>query len=273
MKELRDILKAYATLKNEGETACLATVVDARGSTYRHPGARMLIRQDRESVGTISGGCLDQDLTERSVQVVASGLPLLVTYDSSSPDDIVWGMNLGCGGVVRILLEPLPGPGVLDYLEVLSQWVKDGERGGMATLYEVKGRFTTPPGARYLLRRDGWTGTDVREPALINRLHTELSTVLSDGCTRVISCETPEGTAEALLEAIRPPLSLVILGAGRDAVPLAEFAHALGWTVTLIDARAALLQRDRFAEVDRMILADPDKVAQHFHFTGDEARI
>ena len=273
MKELRDILKAYATLKNAGETACLATVVDARGSTYRHPGARMLIRQGGESVGTISSGCLDQDLMERAAQVVTSGSPLVVTYDSTSPEDIVWGMNLGCGGVVRVLIEPLPRPGAFDHLEVLARWVEEGERGGMATLFGVNGRFTTPPGGRYLLRRDGWTGTDIRETALIDRLHTELSTLLSDGRTRMISCETPEGTADVFLELIRPPVSLVILGAGRDAIPLAEFAHALGWTVTVIDARAGFLQRDRFAGVDGMILADPDKVAEHFSFTGDEAAV
>ena len=70
---------------------------------------------------------------------------------------------------------------------------------------------------------------------------------------------------------IVPPVSLVIFGAGPDAIPLAGFADNLGWTVTVIDARSAFLRRDRFPRVDDMILIDPDKVADHISFTGEEA--
>jgi xanthine dehydrogenase accessory factor len=270
MKELKDILTAYASLRRAGETACLATVVDARGSTYRHPGARMLIRPDGATVGTISSGCLDHDLMEHAVRVMTSGKPTLVTYDSSSPDDIVWGMNLGCGGVIRVFLEPLPKEGLLDYLDTLAGWIKDRHRGGMAILYGTSGQLRTPVGARCLLRWDGWTATDINERSLLEQAHDALKTLLHQGRSHTITCRTTEGTADLFLEVIEPPVSLVIFGAGPDAVPLAGFAEHLGWEVTVIDARSALLQRERFPGVDDMILTDPNKVTDHISFTGEE---
>jgi xanthine dehydrogenase accessory factor len=208
---------------------------------------------------------------EHAVRVMTSGKPSLVMYDSSSPDDIVWGMNLGCGGVIRVFLEPLPKEGLLDYLDTLAGWMKNRHRGGMATLYGINGQLRTPVGARCLLSRDGWTSTDISERSLLDEVHGALKTLLYQGRSHTITCRTAEGTADLFLEVIEPPVSLVIFGAGPDAVPLAGFAEHLGWEVTVIDARPALLRRERFPGVDDMILTDPDKVMNHISFTGEEA--
>jgi xanthine dehydrogenase accessory factor len=87
----------------------LATLVAVEGSSYRRPGARMLISRGRRRIGSISGGCLEEDLVERSGRVRATGRPELAVYDTTTENDLVWGVGLGCHGVVRILLEPV-GP-------------------------------------------------------------------------------------------------------------------------------------------------------------------
>ena len=87
--------------------AVLATVVRVEGSAYRRPGARMLIESDGTAVGMVSGGCLETDLAERARDVLEAGSPRTVVYDMRSPDDIVWGLGLGCDGEVRVLLEVL----------------------------------------------------------------------------------------------------------------------------------------------------------------------
>ncbi len=271
MKELNDILRAYASLRDAGERACLATVVEAHGSTYRHPGARMLVRPHGPTVGTISSGCLDHDLIEHATEVMASGTPKVVTYDSSSPDDIVWGMNLGCGGVIRVLLEPLSKERSFDHLEILAGWMKDRYDGGMATLYGFDGRPTTPLGARYLLRRDGWTATDMREQSLLEQTRDALAKLLHEDHPDATSCTTAGGTAHLFLEKIAPPFSLIIVGAGPDAVPLAAFAKNLGWNVTVVDPRPGLLRRDQFPDVDAMILAYPEEIPDRLSLTGGEA--
>src|SRR5688572_11652967 len=87
-----------------GEPLVLATIVRTIGSTYRKPGAQMLLRADGASAGLLSGGCVESDLTERAREVLRTGRAALVDYDSRSSDDVIWGLGLGCEGAMRILL-------------------------------------------------------------------------------------------------------------------------------------------------------------------------
>jgi xanthine/CO dehydrogenase XdhC/CoxF family maturation factor len=84
----------------------LVTVVRTHGSTYRRAGARAVIAEDGRAVGAISGGCLERDLAERIRPWLADMQPRLITYDSSRSDDLVFGLGLGCRGVLDLLIEP-----------------------------------------------------------------------------------------------------------------------------------------------------------------------
>ena len=108
MRETRQILARARELRARGERAVLATVVAVEGSAYRREGARMLIEGDGHLTGVLSGGCLESDLAHRAAQVQASGEAALATYDLRAPDEYLWGLGLGCGGKVTLLLEALP---------------------------------------------------------------------------------------------------------------------------------------------------------------------
>ncbi len=88
------------------QRAALATVVSFEGSSYRRPGARMLITESGETTGVLSAGCFERDVCERAKKVMLTGEPALVKYDTTTDDDIVWGLGLGCNGVVHVLIEP-----------------------------------------------------------------------------------------------------------------------------------------------------------------------
>lgn len=88
--------------------AALATLVAVEGSSYRRPGARLLVFADGTHLGSISGGCLEEDLKIRAHQVIERNRAEVVTYDTTAENDLVWGVGLGCQGVVRILIEPIP---------------------------------------------------------------------------------------------------------------------------------------------------------------------
>ena len=107
MKELRDIVAAFEKVKTGGKTAAIATLVKASGSTYRRPGARMLMTSEGQMVGSLSGGCLEGDVFEQAQAVMTSGKPIVVQYDTMSDEDIIWGLGLGCNGIVQILIERL----------------------------------------------------------------------------------------------------------------------------------------------------------------------
>lgn len=102
MNETLAIIRAFDEAHGEG--CALATVVSVEGSAYRRPGARMLITASGESAGTISAGCLENDVIAHAQQVIASGRAKLVDYDTSSTGaEMAWGLSLGCNGVVRVL--------------------------------------------------------------------------------------------------------------------------------------------------------------------------
>lgn len=83
MRELQAIVETYEQIIHSDQRVALATVVKVSGSTYRRPGARMLVTQDGHSVGTISGGCLEQDVIIRSQQVIATDNTVIVKYDTT----------------------------------------------------------------------------------------------------------------------------------------------------------------------------------------------
>ena len=106
MKEIKEILKHVSALA-DGEKAILATVVDVRGSGYRLPGARMLMLENGDTFGTVSGGCLEADVLERAKKILKSGESEVFTYDTTGDENSIFSMNMGCRGVIEILLEPI----------------------------------------------------------------------------------------------------------------------------------------------------------------------
>lgn len=84
----------------------LVTVIRTSGSTYRRAGARAVISEEGRATGAISGGCLERDLAERIKPWLADMQPRIVTYDSTREDDLVFGLGLGCRGVLDLLIEP-----------------------------------------------------------------------------------------------------------------------------------------------------------------------
>jgi xanthine/CO dehydrogenase XdhC/CoxF family maturation factor len=104
-ERVTDIVAAFEKVKSGGQTAALATLVKASGSTYRRPGARMLMTSQGQMVGSLSGGCLEGDVFEQAQSVMTSGKPIVVQYDTMSDEDIIWGLGLGCNGIVQILIE------------------------------------------------------------------------------------------------------------------------------------------------------------------------
>ena len=108
---MREIQEIARRLSESPAPSVLATLCTVEGSSYRRPGARMLLCGDHR-IGSISGGCLEEDLVVRARAVAASGRPEVVVYDTAAENDAIWGVGLGCHGLVRILVEALgPRPG------------------------------------------------------------------------------------------------------------------------------------------------------------------
>ncbi|HWD17962.1 MAG TPA: XdhC family protein [Verrucomicrobiae bacterium] len=260
MKELADILAAWRARPDA--VAALATVAQTEGSSYRRPGARMLILKSGETIGSISGGCLERDVADKAEGVRASGAPLLLTYDTGTEEDIVFGAGLGCKGVVRILLEPVRA----ELMRFLNNIFDNRAAGVVATIFRAEGG-TARVGDRLTLADSGEMATSLAPGATQDWLACEAREALRRGRTKEARLEGGGATVEALVEAIQGPQPLVIFGAGYDAVPLTRMARELGCHVTVVDARPAYADAERFPAADAVIVARPEQLQEKITLT------
>ncbi|HEU4930907.1 MAG TPA: XdhC family protein, partial [Pyrinomonadaceae bacterium] len=154
MNEAQMIVEAYRRLE-PGQRAALATVVSVQGSSYRRPGARMLITESGETTGVLSAGCVELDVCERAAKVMSNGEPVLVKYDTTSDDDIVWGLGLGCSGVIHVLIEPATNERVASLMQLLAECSESSTGGAVATVFQVEGDVDATIGTSSLLFPDG----------------------------------------------------------------------------------------------------------------------
>lgn len=257
MKEIRDILDAVGRMP-AGERAVLATVADLKGSGYRLPGARMLIRANGDATGTVSGGCLEADVMERAKRVLESGRAEVFTYDTTADENSVFSLNMGCRGVMRVLMEAVDADSRI--IGVLRLSREHRETFTCAVAIEAPEDSGIRIGERFFIDDD--------PPAAFPELCSDLKTFAGSlGNYQTNKYQTSEGEAEFAFETISPPVGLLILGAGADAVPLADAAHALGWQVGCFDHRPAFLNRERFATADELHLTERDAATE---FATDE---
>lgn len=261
MKELQTILEKLQASEN----AVLATVVDVQGSSYRLPGARMLIDESGKSVGTVSGGCLEADVLEWAKRVLVTSAATVITYDTTQNEDSVFGLGMGCRGVVRILLEAARDNRLFDFWR---ECFERRTRGAVATLISKAEDFPLPLGARIFARskenfettfdRNNFQAEDFLQTVL-----TDATAALSENCSGAKVYESKKGSLEFFIETINPPVSLLLFGAGYDALPVADFAKNLGWRVCVIDPRAAWANAERFAGADEIIVSRTENLDSH----------
>jgi len=242
MKELRDILDAIDTWGARGEPMALATIISVRGSTYRREGARLLIARSGAMVGNISGGCLEGDVAVVADQVLGDGTPRLATYDLTADDDVVWGLGLGCNGAVDIFVEPVQTAS--SFLQLLRRTMEEEATAAVALV--VGGTPAVPTGSRLVLRAEGGTDGDVRDRAAADRLLRAMDAGLREGRSGRRSIPAQDGDLDVFIEVLRPPIRLVVCGAGHDAIPVVTQAAALGWRVLVVDKRDVFLTSERF---------------------------
>jgi xanthine dehydrogenase accessory factor len=254
MHELEAILKAFEESQKNDETTFLATVVNTKGSTYRQPGARMLITSEGRTVGTISGGCLEKDIFEYARLGIRADEPIVVRYDTTSSEDIVWGFGLGCNGVVEVLIERIDCTRQLNPMVFFAQCLLDRQPRVIATVFAVNGLLKVKVGARLILNPDSSISTDIIETNLTEAIAQDAKLAKKTQLSTLNKYQLSSGSVEVFIEVIQPPTPLLVFGAGPDALPVVRFAKTLGWQTTVIDCRALETTRERFLIADKIIL-------------------
>jgi xanthine dehydrogenase accessory factor len=274
MNEVRALVEAFDAANTKSERCALATVVSVEGSSYRRPGARMLVCEGGASTGTISAGCLEADVVEHAKRVIRAGKAVLVEYDTASTsDEMAWGLGLGCNGLVRVLVEPL-APGSL-YVEALRRSCEgqtDAAPVQVATVYQhtplstAAARIET--GARLFIDEGGEVGCEKLSGEVAALLEAEMRALSFGGVMSGAHLFNVDGAGvKVFVETLLPPVPLVIFGAGHDALPVVELARSLGWQTEVVDPQARPASLSRFAVADHVTLARPKDAAAQVSIT------
>jgi xanthine dehydrogenase accessory factor len=231
-RETERLLDAIRLARATGEPAAVATVVRVKGSAYRREGTRMFVRRDGTYECALSGGCLEPTVAEAAARVIATGAPVVVSYDLA--DDSVWGLGIGCSGAVDIRIERIEDDAIT------NAWLDVLERGDAAALVTP----LTGASGRMIVRDTGGVVGGFSESGIEQAAATRARAHLA--AANPVSGPERIGGAELFFEISTPAPDLVIFGAGHDAAPVARLAWTLGFAVTVVDVREAFLAPARF---------------------------
>jgi xanthine/CO dehydrogenase XdhC/CoxF family maturation factor len=262
MKEIREIINAYNKARINEKRLALATLVHLNGSSYRRPGARMIVDEEGQLTGAISGGCLEGDALRKAVFCIHTQVPKLVVYDTSDEEDATIGIQLGCSGIIQVLFEPIDENDPLNPIELLKKAIHKRQNTVLVTLYASQIKKGDTVGTSMLLEDSGEFHNNSSFQFVPEKLMQDINETLTIKKSSFKRYNLNDDTFSAFLSFISPPISLVIVGAGNDAIPLQSIAETLGWQVTIVDGRHTYAKIERFSSACQIIVSKPEKVLQ-----------
>lgn len=237
-------------LLDADEQAVLATVIDVEGNAYRRPGAKMLIIPDGDGVGSVTAGCLEDDIRQLAEDILATGESHVETYDLMEDND-VWGLGVGCNGIIDVLLEPLTE----EYRPALDAFTA-GTSFGLTTVIDGD----APKGAKaYYQPEDGFTDESNAPAWLQSTIGAEVQACLDRERSQVVNVETKAKSATVFVDAFTPPPKLVV-GSGHDVSPVVELATNVDFRTHVVGYRGTTATADQFLAADTVRSTSPVKL-------------
>lgn len=211
--------------------AALVTIIRTHGSTFRRAGSSMLVHRDGRMVCELSGGCPQRDIVLQAQRVMESGEPTVVAYGRDNNYDVM--IETGCGGELEVLIEPWREPADLRFLDEIDVLRRRRVFGTMASLLSNNGGVPARRVLRLIESNEGvWT--DIPSPILRNQVLATLASWDAASPVAVDLVEHEGGHHQVLLERLRPPHALVVIGGGIGAAILAQLSRDLGWHTTVV---------------------------------------
>lgn len=260
MKEFQEIIQSYEFAKGENLSVALATVVQVDGSAYRRPGARMLVTQEGNLTGAISGGCLEGDALRKAQTVIFQQKSMLVTYDTTDEDDQKFGIGLGCNGIIHVLIEPIDFDNPVNPVELIKKALEIRAVSLLLTVFSIAHSKSEQVGTILLSQNKDQVGNYSRvSEGFLSILQTEISRFDSPHSKIKFYPESPDKFS-VFFELIKPNLRVLLFGAGNDTQPVAKIAELLGMELILLDGRKNLASPSRFPQAKKIIQGAADEV-------------
>ena len=257
---MRDLIETYRDWQAQGVAAGRAVVIRSFGSAPRPEGAVLLGAADGRLAGSVSGGCVEGAAYEEIERARRDGHDRVIRYGIS--DEQAWDVGLACGGTIDVLVEPFVADAIADAasdiehgLAVLTALPADSPPPVFGPHEPGVG---APPSERLVVGQDGRLDGTTGEPAADAELVRTALEALAQGTSRTVVVGDRQWFVEAF--PVRP--RLVVVGAVQVAIPLVRMARELGFETIVVDGRPAFATRERFPDVDSLVVGWPDEVAE-----------
>ena len=260
MKELKEIVKAYDAAVQSGKNVALAALVHLEGSSYRRPGARMLVNDEGELTGAISGGCLEGDALRKALFALSQRKSRVVTYDTSDEDDMTIGIQLGCAGVIQVLFEPIDPKKQDNPIQLIRKALAIRQEAVMVTLFNLSNKNAEQPGTCLLLESNGNISGNIPIQSIENVVMEDVELVMRNKKSVFREYQADGISITAFIEFLQPAISLVVVGAGNDAIPMMQIADTMGWDVRVVDGRNTHARPERFVAACQVLVSKPEAV-------------
>jgi xanthine/CO dehydrogenase XdhC/CoxF family maturation factor len=217
----------------------------------------MLVTEDGELTGAISGGCLEGDALRKALYAIHQQRNKLVTYDTTNEDDVQLGVQLGCNGIVHILFEPVDDRIEFHPIRLLKELIGERRDTVLLTLFSLD-RSAEQPGTCLLYANGG-----VMTALPGDWQDLAMADIKEAAGSRVSGCKEytlNDQKYNGFVEFIPPPPAVVIAGAGNDVLPLVDMMAMLGWQTTVVDGRPHYATSRRFGQADKVLVARPNEV-------------
>ena len=259
----KDVFREMARLKEKGEAGALATVVARKGSAPMSGDAKMLVREDGSTEGTVGGGCLEAEVWETAMSVLETGASEKLAFDLTQQEAEDSGHI--CGGVVEILVEPFQAFH-RELLEEINQVRNQGGSAALATIVQPGALDVPKPEAgKMLFRRDGSSVGDI--PRYSAEIWTESTQVIRQGSPTLLQFSanaareggkkpSPEVATEIFVEPISGQPLVYIFGGGHVSFCVAQAAYLAGFRVSVVEDRPSFANEDRFPMAESFFVGE-----------------
>jgi xanthine dehydrogenase accessory factor len=256
------VINAASDLVEASRPAVLATIVHVQGSAYRRPGAKMVVAADGEGIGSITAGCLEEEVIALAREIAETGQARVETYDLTADGD-VWGLGVGCNGVIDVLLEPLDA-GYRPAIEAFDS----GEDLAVCTVLESDHPDLAVGDRSFYDGTDGAFSTTWPD-ALYRDLRESAVNAAESGDSNALTVDTDGESVRVFVDGVSTPPELVVFGTGHDIGPLVDLATKADFRVTVLGFRGASATAERFPRADAVRSTSPANVREAHDFDED----
>jgi xanthine dehydrogenase accessory factor len=255
MEELFDDIEKLAQAEKR---VAMATLVATRGTSPKREGAKMWVGEEGRILGSVTiGGCVDARVIAESEQALSSFKSRLVEMKLANED--AWEIGFSCAGDLDVLIEPVDVSNLLELYRAVRNAVDRGKRAVIATSLKESSR-------KLLISEDGETHLSLGTPELDREAKTVALELMRKRASSTVSLG-PD-SLPVFFEVHGPPPTLIVFGAGHVAMPLISLAHDLGLKTVVVDGRPRFATRERFPDVDQLLIGIPSEIAETLAYTS-----